>query len=114
MHHRKRKPEFVSGFKINGGLQIFEIKQLADKEAGYKRQCLESIKQYRQWCKNHEGETDTIELLYGNLEGIMLRRRAEDMIRCYWIIRQDFRKAFREYLAKNCCYPPAFLAERAA
>ncbi len=91
--------------KLEGRLQIFELKQLADMEAAYKEKCRQAIKAYKNWRIKHEAETDMIELLYGNLEGIMLRRRAEDMVEVYWVIRQDFRGAFKTYLEKSCCYP---------
>lgn len=109
-----KKIDFLRPVHIHGSLQIFELKQLADMEAGYKRQCQQALQAYKSWRHNHADQTDTIELLYGNLEGVMLRRRAEDMIKTYWIIRQDFRRAFHEYLAKSCCYPSGSSMSKAA
>jgi len=99
---------------LEGRLQIFEMKQLADMEAGYKTKCRAALKQYKKWQAGYEGETDMIELLYGNLEGIMHRRRAEDSVRAYWIIRQDFRRLFADYLAQTKAYPAQFSALQAA
>lgn len=95
----------LSWFGLKGDLQIFELKQLADMEATYKAECLKAVRDYKTWQKAQAEQTDIIELTYGNLEGMMLRRRAEDMVQIYWILRCDFRKAFRTYLAKSCCYP---------
>ena len=74
-------------------------------EATYKAACLEAVRDYKAWQKIQSQQTDIIELTYGNLEGMMLRRRAHDAVQAYWILRCDFRKAFRAYLAKSCCYP---------
>lgn len=100
--------------ELNAGLQIFELKQMADMEANYKTQCQQAIQAYKVWRMAHENETDVIELLYGNLEGVMLRRRAEDLINLYWTIRQDFRRGFKKYLEKSCSYPSAYHQSKAA
>ena len=114
----KKKSGFIRTQQQQGGLkgrlQIFELKQLADMEAQYKQQCRQSLASYKAWCQKHAGETDMIELLYGNLEGVMLRRRAEDAVEAYWVIRQDFRCLFKDYLEKSCCYPPTYLKSAAA
>lgn len=99
---------------LEGRLQIFEMKQLADMEADYKIKCREALDQYKKWQADYADETDMIELMYGNLEGIMHRRRAEDSVRAYWIIRQDFRKLFSDYLAQTKAYPAQFGALQAA
>jgi hypothetical protein len=96
---------FDSVSRLSGNLQIFELKQLADKEALYKAECRKALRRYKSWRREQAAQTDIIELLYGNLEGTLLRRRAEDMVKAYWIIRHDFRRAFKEYLQKSCCYP---------
>jgi len=90
---------------MHRNLQIFDIKQLADFEHHYKRKCLESIQAYKNWKKIHSQQTDVIELLYGSVKGIMLRRQAEDSIRLYWMVRQDMRQALMSYLSHKCCLP---------
>lgn len=115
MTQRKRVPSgIIVPAYLQGNLQIFELKQLADLEAAYKNQCKRAIQDYKIWRLKHKSETDIIELLYGNLEGIMLRRRAEDAIHMYWVVRQDFRKSFKEYLEKSCCYPSSFSSSKVA
>jgi len=86
-------------------LQIFDIKQLADFEHFYKIKCLESIRAYKNWKKIYRQQTDVLELLYGSVKGIMLRRQAEDSIRLYWMVRQDMRQALASYLSHRCCFP---------
>ena len=95
----------ISG--LTGNLQIFDLKQLADIEAAYKQKCLQAFAAYRAWGQSQSDRTDTIERLYGTLEGTLLRRQAENTVQAYWIIRRDFRAAFQTYLIKNCCYKPS-------
>lgn len=90
---------------LQGGLQIFDLKQLADMEARYKDVCKKAMADYKTWWKGFEGETDTIALLYGKLEGNLLRAHAQESVNAYWTIRQDFRKWFHCYLAQTNCYP---------
>jgi hypothetical protein len=96
------------------GLQILDLKQLADMEDNYKKQCRRAIKDYRYWRSKHSRQTDMMALLYGNLEGIMLRRRAEDSTQAYWIIRRDFRRLFADYLAQHHCYPSHIITKKSA
>jgi len=83
-------------------LQIFELKQLAEIESEYKNKCRDAIREYKNWHRIQRNKTDVIEILYGNLEGIMLRRYAEEAIKVYWVIREDFRCSFKSYIQKHC------------
>ncbi|NCO03631.1 MAG: hypothetical protein GW903_05525 [Alphaproteobacteria bacterium] len=87
-------------------LCIFEIKQLADKEATYKAQCLQAIKEYKQWQKAIAQETDLIELLYGTMEGKIHHDKMKNMIQLYWAIRKHFRSAFTSYINQTKIYTP--------
>jgi len=96
------------------GLQILDLKQLADMEDSYKKQCRQALKDYRHWRTVHNCQTDMIAMLYGALEGIMLRRRAEDSTQAYWIIRRDSRRAFANYLAQHHCHPSHMITKKSA
>ena len=99
---------------LTRGFQILELKQMADMAESYKTKCKEAIQAYKNWQAKHADETDVIELLYGSLEGPVLRRQAQDAIQLYWVVRQDFRKAFQEYLDKSCAYPSMTYSSKAA
>lgn len=86
-------------------LGIFEIKQLADKEAIYKERCREAIFNYRNWQRSQRDQTDMIEMLYGGMEGKMHRNQVSDSVTIYWAVRKHFRTAFSKYLEKTGCYP---------
>lgn len=92
---------------IERDLQILDLKHLAEFEAVYRRRCRLAITLYKDWQKNFHQETEALEMLYGSIEGMMIRRQAQDAVKLYWIIRQDFRTAFKTYLermAKNNVY----------
>jgi len=89
-------------------LEIFEIKQLADKEALYRRICRDAIKNYRSWQHMQSDQTDMIELLYGRMEGNMHRSQMKESIKMYWAIRKHFRIAYARYLEKTGCYPASY------
>ncbi len=88
--------------QITPVLQILDLKQLAEMEDSYKKKCIETLHAYKDWKEIQKSEKDMIALLYGNLEGIMLRRHAEETIKLYWKIRTDFRKGFKDYIQNNC------------
>jgi hypothetical protein len=92
-------------YRISKNLDIFELKQLADMEALYRQQCQKALISYKIWAKNHEGETDQIALLYGNLQGNVLRANAKEAVRAYWTVRTDFRRWFKQYLSNIQHYP---------
>lgn len=94
------KPE-----KIGYSLDFFELKQLAEMEAVYKRQSMQAMKDYKIWQQDQDKETDVIQILYGGLQGAVLRQRAKDTVTAYWIIRKDFRKWYGRYMAENKCFP---------
>ena len=85
-------------------LCLFDIKQLADKEAAYKAECLQAIKEYKIWERKMSDETDLIEILYGTMEGNIYREKMENMIQLYWAVRKHFRSAFTSYLAQVGAY----------
>ena len=104
---KRNQTQFFRDAGLGGRLEIFELKQLADMEASYKARCRQSLARYKNWRRSYSQQTDLIELAYGNLEGTLLRRRAEDAVHAYWIIRRDFRVFFEEYLGycqKNSSY----------
>ncbi len=79
-------------------LEILEVKQLAELEDKYRKQCKLALCAYRCWQKHYKAETDVIELIYGQLKGIVLKQNAYANIQAYWIIRRDFRNCFYNYL----------------
>ena len=85
---------------IETDLQMLDLKHLAEFENIYRKRARLAIRLYKDWRKEYEDQTDSLELLYGSIEGILIRRQAEDAVRLYWIVRQDFQAAFKSYLGK--------------
>src|SRR5688572_11690334 len=88
-----------------GSLQIFDLKQMAEKEQECRSRALKAIEAYKKWKRDYAAQTDVIELLYGNVEGIILRRQAEYAVRYYGILRHDFCQAFKVYMAQSIKFP---------
>jgi hypothetical protein len=89
---------------VNKKMELFEVKQMAEMEQSYKIQCQIALKDYKMWHRTYQDETDSLELFYGQLNGTLLKRRAQDAVQAYWIIRQDFRIVFDRYLAVHQSY----------
>lgn len=94
----KFKIETARDVVLNNQLQIFEIKQITELEDKYRKQCKLALFSYKLWKQQYQMETDVIELLYGQLKGVVLKRNAQNMVQAYWVIRQDFRTVFKNYL----------------
>ena len=86
--------------------QLFDLKQMVEYEALYKSYARESIRALKNWQFHYGTQTDMVELLYGSIEGLMLRRRAEDFTRLYWLVRSDARKAMQLYVKRLQLNPP--------
>ena len=80
-------------------LQIFEVKQFTELENHYKAKCRRAIAEYKSWKCVHAQETDVIQMMYGQLEGIVLRHQAQHAVQAYWIMRQDAKEVLKGYLA---------------
>lgn len=89
---------------LTNKLQIFEVKQIAELEDFYKKYCKKTLSDYRKWKIFHAQELDVVELLYGQLKGIILRRNAQNAVQAYWIIRKDFKVVFQKYLSETKSY----------
>lgn len=88
------------GLLIDANLQALDIKHMAEFENIYKKRCQLAISMYKSWIEDYKSETDVMELLYGSIEGMMLKQQAQDSIKLYWIVRKDFRRALEKYLNK--------------
>lgn len=81
-------------------LQFFDLKQMIEFERQYKTAARTAIGELKAWRRAYEQETDMVGLLYGSVEGVMLRRRAEDFAKLYWLVRGDVRQAMAIYTGR--------------
>jgi len=84
---------------FRGAPQFLDLKHLAELEERFRRHCHAAIRHYQHWKRSGPVDDDLIERHYRDLEGRLLRRRAEEAARLYGIIRKDARRNFRKYIA---------------
>lgn len=94
------------GLLVDTNLQAMDIKHLGEFENLYRQRCKLAITMYKDWKKTYQSESDVVELIYGSIEGMFLKKQAEDAAHLYWIIRQDFRNALSHYLSNITTYRP--------
>ena len=92
------------GLLIDTNLQTLDIKHLAEFENVYRMRCRLAIQIYKNWLRDYDAETNVVQLLYGSIEGMLLRQQAEHAVRLYWTIRKDFRAALKKYLENMTSY----------
>ncbi|MEM6781681.1 MAG: hypothetical protein AAF569_07440 [Pseudomonadota bacterium] len=92
------------GLLIDANLQTLDIKHMSEFENIYKMRCRLAIKLYKDWLRDYDAQTDVVELLYGSIEGMLLRQQAEHAVKLYWVIRRDFRAALKKYLENMTSY----------
>lgn len=86
---------------LRKNLQFFDLKQMIEFETRYRTETRAAIRALKNWRRAYEAETDMVALLYGTIEGVMLRRRAEDFTRLYWLLRADVRQAVALYVGRT-------------
>lgn len=85
---------------LQTNVQAIDVKHLAEYEHVYRYRCRVAIQLYKNWRDDYEKETDVIALLYGRIEGEMLRAQAVHAIELYWAIRLDFKVLFDRYVER--------------
>ena len=97
---RKSKNFFLKHKSQAQRPQIFDLLQLSKKERECRAICLFAIRQYEAWKKTIGTEGGSSLKLYCIIEGIFLRRRAEDAVLFYRMIRKDRMQSFQDYMEK--------------
>jgi hypothetical protein len=78
--------------------QYLEVKQLAEILARHREKLRLAIREYRLLKTTIAAETDAIEKLYLNYEGMFLRDHLRDALRLYVMINHDYHEAYAAYL----------------
>jgi len=84
-----------------------EVKQLAEILSRHRAKARSAIKEYRDLKRAVSLESDPIERLYLNYEGMFLRDHLRDALRLYVMVNHDFHEA-------QGCYMKALKAENSA
>jgi len=96
----KQKKIFSKNITSGNHPQIFDLLQLSRKERESRAACRRLIREFESWKKQQASEKDFSVRLYGEIEGIMLRRQAQDAVLLYRMIRRDRIRMFAEYVEK--------------
>ena len=80
--------------------QIFDLLQLSRKEKECRAICIQTMRKFDGWKKSQSSQNDSIVNVYAQIEGMMLRRQAQDAVLVYRLIRKDRMRAFNKYIEK--------------
>ena len=84
--------------KVREEPQIFDLLQLSKEEKEAKARCLCQIRQFNVWKKIQGMEQDFCLKLSSQIEGILLRRQAQDSVHLYRTLRKERIKSFQNYM----------------
>lgn len=83
---------------FRGTPQFIDLKQLADLEAHFRGRCRAAIRDHRSNRHAADNTDDLLERHYRTLETALSRRRAEDAVRLYGVLRRDLRRNVKRYI----------------
>jgi len=78
--------------------EYLEVKQLAEILARHRAKARAAVDEYRLLKRAAAAETDPVEKLYLNYEGMFLRDHLRDALRLYVMINHDFHEAYQSYM----------------
>ncbi len=84
--------------KAQGRPQIYDLLQLSRKEQEARFQCRKTIRAAMGWKKKQAASNDTTLFLCAQIEGILLRRQAQDALLLYRMMRRERIYIFGEYI----------------
>ncbi len=84
----------------NGGpnFQIYDLLQLSRKERECRAQCLYAKRKWNDWKRAGNIVSYPHLKFYAHVEGVLLRRHAQDAAMLYRLVRKDRMAAFRAYV----------------
>lgn len=80
--------------------QILDLLQLSRKERECRNICIRTMRKFNDWRKSKNENADPFMHFYEQVEGVLLRRQAQDAVLFYRLIRKDRRRAFDDYISK--------------
>lgn len=98
MHMTYLKAQHAPSRFFRGAPQFIDLKQLADLEAHFRGQCRAALRDHRASRQAADGADDLLERHYRTLATALSRRRAEDAVRLYGVMRRDLRRNVKRYI----------------
>jgi len=78
--------------------QIYDLLQLSRKERECRTQCLYAKRKWNDWKRDTSKISYPHLKFYAHVEGVLLRRHAQDAAMLYRLIRKDRMAAFSKYI----------------
>jgi hypothetical protein len=97
-YFQSKKIENIGPVKFNP--QIFDLLQLSRKEREVRTLSQKLIRQLYCWKRTARKNQNPSLKLYMEIEGILLRRRAQDAVLIYRLVKNDRIRAFNDYMEK--------------
>ena len=82
----------------NPNYQIYDLLQLSQKERQCRIQCFHATRKLKQWKKSGPESSASNLLFYSHIEGVLLRRQAQDAVILYRLIRKNRIRIFENYM----------------
>lgn len=98
---RSIKPKNFSALSCQGAnqnLQIFDLLQLSRKEQDCRSLCRRFIRDLESWRRKSGKTTKNSFKFYEDIEGLLLRRRAQDAVMMYRLLRRERVRLFADYM----------------
>lgn len=80
-------------------IQIFDLLQLSQKEKECRLACRFEMRRFCAWKRTKKPAT-VLFCPYREIEGVLLRRRVQDSVLLYRLVRRDRIRAFHNYMEK--------------
>ncbi len=93
-----RTPKKNISKNIGPSFQLYDLLQLSCKERECRAQCLYAKQKWNDWKKSAPKISYPHLKFYTHVEGVLLRRHAQDAAMLYRLVRKDRIAAFRTYV----------------
>lgn len=88
----------VAAKPANQNLQIFDLLQLSRKEQDCRVLCRRFIRDLESWKRKSAQAASGAFKFYDDIEGLLLRRRAQDAVMMYRLLRRERMRLFAHYM----------------
>lgn len=85
--------------KLQKPQQIFDLLELSRRENAARKECINAIRRFRCWKRNVSAQVECSSTMHAQMEGVVFRRHAHDLVVMYKKMRRTRAKLFKNYIA---------------